>query len=309
MSSSHDHGAPGHGHSHGHAGTTRLVLAIVLNVGITIAEFIAGIWAGSLALLADAAHNLNDAGSLGISLYARKVATRDPDRRRTFGYRRAEVIGAFVNLITLVLIALYLLKEAVERYLDPRAIDGQLMIVVASIALVANVGTALLLYRSSKDSLNIESAFVHIVADALASVGVIVGGILVVFFDLYVVDPVLTAAISVYILVQSAQMLRQTTRILMESAPPGFDFDGLVATMESVDGACDVHHVHVWQLDEHRTACEAHVVIQKRDLEAMEQIKREMKTRMREAFGIEHATLEFEFDACEGPQRQVIPHG
>jgi cobalt-zinc-cadmium efflux system protein len=183
------------------------------------------------------------------------------------------------------------------------------MIVVATIALVANVGTALLLYRSSKNSLNIESAFVHIVADALASVGVIVGGILVVFFDLYVVDPLLTAAISVYILVQSAQMLRQTTRILMESAPPGFDFDGLVATMESVDGACDVHHVHVWQLDEHRTACEAHVVIKKRDLEAMERIKREMKTRMREAFGIEHATLEFEFDACEGTQRQVIPHG
>ncbi len=310
MSHSHAHGPPGTGHSHDDdAGTTRLILSIVLNLGITVAEFIAGLWAGSLALLADAAHNLNDAGSLGISLYARKIGTRDPDRRRTFGYRRAEVIGAFVNLVTLVIIALYLLKEAVERYLDPRVIDGQLMIIVASIALVANVGTALLLYRSSKGSLNIRSAFVHIVADALASLGVIVGGVLVVFFDLHVVDPLLTAAISVYILAQSAQMLRQTTRILMESAPPGFDFDALVDTMESVEGACEVHHVHVWQLDEHRTACEAHVVVKKRDLDAMERIKREMKTHMRDDFGIEHATLEFEFDACEGAQRRVVPRG
>lgn len=312
MSHSHDSGHghdQGHSHAHGRdAGTTRLVISIVLNVAITVAEFAAGLWAGSLALLADAAHNLNDAGSLGISLYARRVAARDPDRRRTFGYRRAEVIGAFVNLITLVLIALFLLKEAVERYLNPRAIDGELMIVVASIALVANVATAGLLFRSSKGSLNIKSAFVHIVADALASVGVIVGGVLVVFFDLYVVDPILTAAISVYILVQSAQMLRRTIRILMESAPPGFDYDALVATMEDVDGACDVHHVHVWQLDEHRTACEAHVVIQKRDLAAMERIKQDLKARMRDDFGIEHATLEFEFDACEGEQRRVVPH-
>ena len=300
-----------HAHDHGarEAGTFRLVLSIALNLVITVAEFIAGLMAGSLALIADAAHNLNDAASLGISLGARKVAERSADRRRTFGYRRAEVIGAFVNLITLVLIALYLLKEAVERYMNPRPINGQLMIIVASIALAANVATALLLHRSSKSSLNIRSAFVHIVADALASVGVIVAGALVMIYGWTWIDPLLTAIISGYILVQSWSLLQRTTAILMESAPPGFDYDAMVSTMASADGVSDVHHVHVWQLDEHHTAAEAHVVINKRDLEAMEQIKSELKTQLADQFDVHHATLEFEFEPCTGAASDVIPQG
>lgn len=299
-------------HQHTHAtedqGTLRLVLSIGLNLLITAAEFVAGIMAGSLALIADAAHNLNDAASLGISLGARKASQRAADQRRTFGYERAKVIGAFINLITLVLIALYLLKEAVERYLDPRTVDGELMLIVASIALVANVATALLLHRSSKGSLNIRSAFVHIVADALASVGVIIGGLLVMAYGWLWIDPLLTALISVYILVQSAGLLRRTIAILMESAPPGFDYAGMVDAMESTEGVRDVHHVHVWQIDEYHTAVEAHIVIEQRDLDAMERIKHALKRRLASDFDVEHATLEFEFEPCTGVERDVVPH-
>lgn len=302
-----------HQHAHDHAGgatgTVRLVLSIALNLLITAAEFVAGLMAGSLALIADAAHNLNDAASLGISLGARTVARRSADRRRTFGYRRAEVIGAFINLITLVLIALYLLKEAVERYLNPRPVDGQLMIIVASIALAGNVATAALLHRASKHNLNIQSAFVHIVADALASAGVIVAGVLVMRYGWTWIDPLLTAIISGYILLQSGHLLRRTTAILMESAPPDFDYDAMVAVMAAVDGVREVHHVHVWQLDEHHTAAEAHVVIDKRDLDAMEQIKTQLKTRLADRFDVRHATLEFEFEPCTGPARRVLPQG
>ena len=302
--SAHDHGAPP-----AEGATWKLVAAIALNLVITGAEFVAGLVAGSLALLADAAHNLNDAGSLGISLYARKVAVRDPDERRTFGYRRAEVVGAFVNLVTLVLIALYLLVEAVDRFFNPRPIDGTWMVGVATVALLANVGTALLLHGASEHSLNIRSAFVHIVADAMASLGVIAAGVAVLLWDLRVVDPILTAAISVYILVQSYRMLRRTIRILMNSAPPGFDLEALVARMEAVDGVVDVHHVHVWQMDERRTACEAHVVMRKRDLDEMEAVKGVLKRSLGEEFGVDHTTLEFEFDACAGEDRSVVPRG
>ncbi len=300
-----------HAHDHTHRadtlGTARLVIAVILNLAITIMEVGAGVWAGSLALLADAAHNLNDTASLGISLGARKVAQREADRRRTFGYRRAEVIGAFVNLITLVVIALYLLKEAVERAVMPQPVNGTLMMIVAGGALIANVGTALLLRRGAEGSLNIESAFVHIVADAMASVAVIGGGGAIMLYGWTWIDPLLTALISGYILWQSADLLRRTTRILMESAPPGFDFDGLIEEMRAVDHVRDVHHVHVWQIDEHSTAMEAHVVVPDGDPEVIEPTKTALKDRIADTFDVEHATLEVEWTPC-GAEEPVWSH-
>ena len=290
------HGA---GHSHGaEAGTGRLIVGILLNLAITGAEAVAGVLSGSLALLADAAHNLNDTASLGITLYARRVAGRDATQSRTFGNRRAEVIGAFVNLVTLVLIAGYLLVEAVERALNPRPIDGYMVMMVAGVALVGNVATAGLLHRPAQDSLNVEAAYVHIVADALASVAVLAAGGLVLAFGWTWIDPVMTAVISGYILWQSAQLLRQTIDILMMTAPDGLDVEVMVEAMEGVDGVADVHHVHVWRLDEHRTALEAHVAVEERNVDAAERIKRVMKDRLASEFHIGHATLEVEYDRC-----------
>ncbi len=152
-------------------GTKRLGLSILLNLAITLAEIIGGVYSGSLSLLSDALHNFSDTASLGISLVAFKISTRGADRKNTFGYRRAQIIGALINLITLVLIAVYLIKEALDRYFNPRPILGSVMLVVAIIGLLANLATAALLYRQSKNNLNIRSAFIHIMGDAFSSVG------------------------------------------------------------------------------------------------------------------------------------------
>lgn len=312
MSYEHDHqhenhGSDGHGHSHGkNASTTRLVLAVVFNALITGAELVAGIVAGSLALIADAVHNASDTASMGVSLVARRVAGREADQRRTFGYERAELIGAFVNLVTLVVIALYLLVEAGQRFFEPQSIDAQLMLIVGAVTLVGNVLTALVLYEPSKGSLNVKSAFVHIVADAFGSVAVILGGWLIASYGWTVVDPLLTAAIAVYILAHSYGMLRETISILMESAPKGFPMKEMTRAMEQTEHVCDVHHVHVWRLDERETAMEAHVEVEGvSELAALDALKRDLKQTLRADYGIGHATLEIEHGACTDEHERV----
>ena len=298
MSHGHSEGHAVHGHGQ-HAGTTRLVLAIVFNFLITAAEVAAGIVAGSLTLLADAAHNASDTASMGVSLMARRVARREPDRRRTFGYERAELIGAFINLVALVVIALYLMVEAGHRLFEPRTIDGRLMLIVGAITLVGNVLTARVLYKPSKGSLNIQSTFVHIVADALGSVAVVLGGWLIASYGWTVVDPILTAAIAVYILAHSYKMLRETISILMESAPRDFPLEKMRRALEATSHVCDVHHVHVWRLDENETAMEAHVAVEGVDeLAALDALKAEIKQMLRTEYGVGHATLEVEHGAC-----------
>ena len=297
----HDHShAFGHHHAHGNAegGEKRLLFSIVLNLVITIAEVVGGLLSGSLALLSDALHNASDTASLGVSYVARRISRRAPNTQKTFGYRRAEVVGAFINLITLVLIALYLIVEAVERFLDPQPVDGFVMLVVALIGLAANVVTAVLLFRDSKSSLNIRSAFVHILSDAFSSVGVVLGSVLILWYDVYLADPLITLAISVYILFHAYAMLRQTINILMEGTPHGLDLDDVVEAMQATHRVLDVHHLHVWQLGEGIRALEAHVVIDEDNLGQMEEIKRDLKASLHERFLIEHSTLEFELIPC-----------
>ena len=294
----------GHHHHHHHieadaqGSERRLVWSIALNLLITVAEVVGGVLSGSLALLSDALHNFSDTASLGISLAARRIGRKAATSNKTFGYKRAEIIGAFVNLVTLVLIALFLIKEAVERFLNPQPIDGTIMLVVATIGLLANVVTALLLFRDAKNSLNIRSAFLHIITDAVSSVGVVLGGVLILQFQIYIVDPILTMLISLYILYHSYEMLRETIDILMESVPKNIDLDQVVAEVEAVDRVLGIHHVHVWQFGEQDVALEAHIVIDKGDLEHMEVVKHSIKDRLGEVFHIYHITLEFEFIPC-----------
>ena len=301
----HEHSSHGHSHRPGKdVGTVRLMLAIVFNALITAIEFVAGFVAGSLALMADAAHNLSDTASMGTSLVARKVSTRTADSRRTFGYERAELIGAFINLLTLVLIALYLLVEAVQRALNPQPVDGMLMVWVGGITLAANLATAWVLHKPAQDSLNIKSAFVHIVADAMGSAAVVIGGVLIQRYEWTFVDPLLTALIAGYILIHSYRMLRETISILMESAPQDFDLDTLIRAVGQVSGVRNMHHVHVWRLDEHRVALEAHVHVEGiRELDELDRLKRRLKTLLHDQFAIDHATLEFEHGQCTDTAR------
>lgn len=292
-----------HAHTHGHREhadeSGRLLVSIALNVLITVAEIVGGLLSGSLALLSDAVHNLSDTASLGVSYAARRISTRAPTAEKTFGYRRAEIVGAFINLITLMVIALFLMKEAVDRFLNPREIEGVLMLSIAVIGLIANLATAALLYRGSRSSLNLRSAFLHIVTDGLSSVGVVVGGLLIIYYDLHVVDPIITLAISLYLIVHAYRMLRLTIDILMEGTPSAVDLDAIVSDARSIDRVIDMHHVHVWQLDESHLAMEAHVVISGDDLHVMEAIKTAVKKRLADHHDISHSTLELETVPCD----------
>ncbi|HFC53944.1 MAG TPA: cation transporter [Gammaproteobacteria bacterium] len=290
------------GHEHSHdidaMGDRRLGWAIAINMLLTLAQIVGGIVSGSLALIADALHNFSDAASLLIAWVARRIGRQPPDHFKTFGYKRAEVIAALINLVTLVIVGLYLIYEALWRMVEPQVIEGWTVVIVAGVALVIDVATAVLTYTMSRHSLNIRAAFLHNVSDALASVGVIIAGSLILLYGWYWSDTVLTLMIAGYVLYQAATMLPQTIHILMQGTPEGISIDKVVAAMEGMEGVSNVHHLHVWQLDEHENALEAHVVIA--DFNHTEQIKRALKTELERRFSITHSTLEFETEHCNG---------
>lgn len=285
-----------HDHDTKHMGDKRLITAIAVNVLLTSAQVIGGILSGSLSLIADAVHNLSDAAALGIALLARKIGRKPPDAFKTFGYRRAEVIAALINLTTLVIIGLYLIYEAFWRFIEPQEIAGWTVVIVAAIALVVDVVTAFLTYAMSKSSMNIKAAFLHNVSDALASVGVIIAGTLILLYDWYWADTVLTLIISAYMLWQGFSLLPKTIHLLMEGTPEHLSLSEVVQAMEQAEHVMNVYHVHIWQLDEHHNALEAHVIVQANQLSEIESIKSAMKTMLEERFAIDHSTLEFEVE-------------
>lgn len=284
----------GQGHDHGTdtMNDGRLAVAVAVNVLLTVAQIIGGAVSGSLSLIADALHNLNDAATLALALFARRIGRRPADKRMTFGYGRAEVIAALINLTTLVIVGLYLVYEAINRFLDPQPIDGWIVVWVAGIALVIDIATAVLVHAQSKTSLNIKAAFLHNVSDALASVGVIVAGVLILFHDLYVADLIITLVISAYVLWQGFSLLPKTIRLLMGATPDDLEFDRIVAAVEAVPGVRSLHHVHVWSLDEHNRSLEAHIVPEADSLEAFEQLKAAIRAVLKAEFSIHHTTLE-----------------
>jgi len=289
-----------HDHSHHDVetmGDRRLLIAIVINMLLTLAQVIGGIVSGSLSLIADALHNFSDASSLLIAWVARKIGRQPPDAFKTFGYKRAEVIAALINLVTLVMVGLYLVYEALWRFYTPQEIEGWVVVIVAGVALVIDVATAMLTYSMSKNSLNIRAAFLHNVSDALTSVGVIVAGSLILLHGWYWTDTVMTLAIAGYVLYQAATMLPTTIHILMQGTPENLSIQEVISTMEKINGVNNVHHVHIWQLDEQQIALEAHVVIA--DFMNTEQIKMALKSSLEQQFSISHSTLEFETNHCE----------
>ena len=296
-------------HDHAHAteamNDRRLAWAIAINMLLTLAQVIGGIVSGSLSLIADALHNFSDAASLLIAWVARRIGRQPADRFKTFGYKRAEVIAALINLVTLVIVGLYLIYEALWRIYQPQVIEGWTVVIVAGIALVIDVATAVLTYTMSKHSLNIRAAFLHNVSDALASLGVILAGSLILLYDWYWTDTALTLLIAGYVLYQAASLLPRTIHILMQGTPNNMALEDVVIAMENVAGVDNIHHVHLWQLDEHSNALEAHVVIG--DFADTDAIKTALKQTLRERFDITHSTLEFETGQCSDTQPRNTP--
>ena len=279
-------------HHHAPESDRGLLLAVGINVLLTFAQVIGGIISGSLSLIADALHNLSDAASLGIALFARKISRRPADESKSFGYQRAEVIAALINLTLLITVSLYLIYEAVWRIVEPQVVTGLIIVVVAGVAFVVDMVTALITYRMSKNSLNMKAAFLHNLTDALTSIGVIIAGALILLYQWYWVDTLLTFLIAGFVLWQSMIMLPKTIHLLMEGTPEDLSSAEIKSSMEEAEDVEDVHHIHIWNLDEHRIALEAHVVVDTNELQEVELIKAKLKKMLKDQFKITHSTLE-----------------
>ncbi|WOI28995.1 cation diffusion facilitator family transporter [Sulfitobacter dubius] len=288
-------------HDHAHidpeSGDRRVSLAIWANALLTVAQIVGGVFAGSLALIADALHNFSDMASLVIAFVARKIARRPADARMTFGYGRIEIVAALINYTTLILVGIYLIYEGGMRMIDPPEVAGWTVVILGAVALVVDTLTALLTYSMQKDSVNIRALFLHNLSDALASVAVIIGGTLIILYDLRWVDPAITIGIALYILYLALTEIGGPIRMLMLGSPPDLDAGAVVEAMNNVDGVRDVHHVHLWQMQEHEVALDCHVVLVGRDWSDLEVVKQEVKKKLANDFGITHSSLEFETSA------------
>ena len=290
-------------HHHHEARTDKgLWVAVSINLLLTFVQVVGGVISGSLSLVADALHNLSDAASLGIALFAKAIGRKPADQYKSFGYQRAEIVAALINLTILLVVSIYLLFEALWRIAEPREVSGWIIVVVAGGALFIDIATAYITYRMSKDSLNMKAAFLHNLADALGSIGVILAGALIIMYQLYWVDTLIAFVISGFVFWQAIKLLPKTIHILMEGTPEDLSSVDIKLAMEKIDLVEDVHHIHVWNIDEHRVALEAHVVVSASELRDVELIKASLKEMLSLNFNINHSTLEFEHQSekkCE----------
>ena len=301
----HDHG---HAHIDPDSGDRRVAIAIWANGLLTVAQVVGGIFSGSLALIADALHNFSDMASLVIAFAARKIARRPADERMTFGYGRVEIVAALINYTPLIVIGFYLIYEGGMRMIDPPEVMGWTVVILGGIALVVDTLTAMLTYSMQKGSVNIRALFLHNLSDALASVAVIVGGTLIILYEMRWVDPAITIGIALYILYLSFTEIGGPIRTLMLGSPPDIDGNDVVRAIQCVDGVVDVHHVHLWQMQEHAAALDCHIVVERERMGEADKIKENVKSVLHERFSIEHSTLEFEASDNAHQEAQVFGH-
>lgn len=282
------------GHSHAYTGK-RIFWVALLNTSITVAEVVGGILSGSLALLSDALHNLSDTAAVVLAYVANKIAGRAKDARRTYGYKRAEILAAFINSVVLLAISLLLLFEAYKRLRAPEAIDGTLMIIVALIGLFADLLSVFLLQKEAGKSLNIRASYLHLVSDTISSVGVLAGGIAIKLRGIVWVDPLVTVVIALYVAKETMEVIRKSVNILMQSAPP-LDFAVIKAEIMKVDKVKNIHHIHSWMIDEETIHFEAHIDLDDMLLSEAEKVYDQIEVILKGRYGISHVTLQAEVD-------------
>ncbi|MFN0045623.1 MAG: cation diffusion facilitator family transporter [Sphingorhabdus sp.] len=296
--SSHDHGKGGHaGHNHGAgASTKRLTIALGLTTLFLIAELIGAFVFDSLALLSDAAHMFTDSAALAIALAAVKIGQRPPDDKRTFGYRRFEILAAAFNAILLFAVAGYVLVEGVQRFFDPRPVESVGMLIVASLGLVVNLISMRILAGGKDDSLNVKGAYLEVWADMLGSIGVIGAAIAIYVTKLNWIDPIVAIAIGLWVLPRTWTLLRDTTHILLQGVPRGFDLQAIRTAMNEVEGVTGVHDFHLWSVAGDDASLTAHVALTEgADAEATRRALAEM---LESKFDIHHATIQTETEPC-----------
>ena len=285
-----------HRHSDDHQKPLRT--ALLITAAVLVVEAVGGFLSRSLALLADAGHMLTDVAALGLGLFAFWLSARPPSSRQTFGWRRFEIFAAFVNGVALWIIAAVIGFEAFRRLQSPQPVNEGLMLAVAAFGLAANIAVGAVLYRSRERNLNIRGAFLHVVADALGSVGVLVAAVLIAATGSFIWDPIVSAAVCLLILWSSARLIRDSFRIFMEGAPSHLDTGAIRAALAGIDGVVDVHDLHVWTITSEFVSLSAHLTVRE-GAEAKEVLRRAHEA-MSSGFKVLHSTFQIEAaeDAC-----------
>ena len=285
-----------HNHSHREVRGKNLLFSIVLNTVITVAQVIGGILSGSLALISDALHNFSDVLTLIFSYIANVLSKKEASLNQTFGYKRAELIAAFVNSITLIVVAIYLIFEASDRFSNPHTIKSNLVIWMSVLGIAINGISALMLKKDADHNINMKSAYIHLFTDMMASVAVLIGGILMKIYQIYWIDSALTLAIALYLIYVGYDLLRESTKMLMLFTPSNIDIQELVREVHKISGNNKLYHIHVWHLNDHELHLEAH-------LDCSEDIKMsefnilldKIEAVLLEKFHINHINIQPEF--------------
>jgi len=299
MSHSHSHNHS-HSHSHGDLKGRNLLISIFLNIIITAVQVIGGVISGSLALLSDALHNFSDVLSLVVSYIASKLTKKKASFHRTFGYKRAEILAAFINASTLVIVAVLLIFEAIERFQNPQQIESNLVIWLSLIAVLGNGFSVLLLKKDSNHNLNMRSAYLHLLTDMMASVAVLIGGFLMKFYKIYWVDSLLTLLIALYLIWVGYDLLKKSTKILMLFTPEQINIKDVVRSINSLDRVNRLHHVHVWSLNDDELHLEAHLELTENvSITEFDSILHNIERLLHDEFQINHVTIQPEFEKTD----------
>jgi cobalt-zinc-cadmium efflux system protein len=302
-----DHVHNGHAHDHSNrhrleplnGGKQGLLVALTITVLMMLAEIVGGLLSNSLALLSDAGHMFTDNVALLLSFFAMTFAAMPATHRKTFGFYRLEILAAFVNGVVLVLVSLYILYEAYLRIIRPEPVGGKLMLVVALIGLVANLIGAFVLNKHSSTSLNIRGAYLHILGDALSSVGVVIGGVIILYTGWYLIDPILSILISLVIIYGAWALVKESVDILLESVPSHIDINTVAAEIQKIEGVREAYHIHVWTITSGVHAMSAHIIIDDQLVSRNRELLDRISAVVAEKFKVMHSTIQIECERCD----------
>jgi len=283
-------------HHHHKVSGKNLFITIVLNIIITLSQIVGGIMSGSLALLSDAMHNFSDVLALFIAYFANRLASRPNNAQKTFGYKRAEILATLFNASVLIGIAIFLIIEAFHKFYHPEAINSIWVIGLGILSIVLNAVSVLLVKDDAHDNMNMKAAYLHLLTDVMTSVAVVLGGILMYYFGLFWIDPVISVLIAIYLIWASFGLVRESTAILMQFTPKGIELDKIISSIEEEPEIKNAHHLHVWKLDDNHIHLEAHLdfhddVV----LSVSNSVMDRLEKKLHDSFDIEHTTFQCEY--------------
>ncbi len=294
------------GHHHHEVSGKNLFWTIVLNVIITLSQIVGGIISGSLALLSDAMHNFSDVLALVIAYAANRMAARPNDVQRTFGYKRAEILAALFNASVLIGIAVFLIVEAFHKFYHPEPINSVWVIGLGMLSIVLNTASVLLIKEDSQESMNVRAAYLHLLTDVMTSIAVVLGGVLMYYFGIFWIDPLISALIALYLIWASFGLVKESSAILMQFTPENIDVDEVIKAIEDESEIANVHHIHIWKLNDHQINLEAHLDFSEDvTLSASNRVIDRLEKKLHDTFDIEHTTFQCEYGREDNKEKIV----